>query len=416
MRNVFPLLLLIAISACEGAPARDPMDLDGVSVLAIQPELRLGSVDDPGVGFSRPGAVAVDRDDNLYVFEGLDGEFRVYSPAGELIRRFGGQGDGPGEFNDVSVFGVAGDTVWVVDNWAQRITLLILEGDVLSTGRFAEVRVPLTYGWGYMVPRVRREDGLFLGELGRVAGRRGASGLAEGDFMPVPRVLFAADGSVVDTVGWDPSPRPQFIPPRGWPEPRFEFVEVGMRRYLVPDQVPAPPHRFRIADGLIMVEPPMSDPVDRGEIVVTRVSSAGDTIYQRRLTYTPTAYTSADLDSIAARAAVGVTPQMAPVGGASGQADPAATAAIRAKMQFPRSRAPIQYPWLDQDERVWMLRVDPEGAPARWVLLDIEGVPRGIIKLPPGSTVLWSRGDVFWAKELDDMDVPWIVRYRIVGS
>jgi hypothetical protein len=34
---------------------------------------------------------------------------------------------------------------------------------------------------------------------------------------------------------------------------------------------------------------------------------------------------------------------------------------------------------------------------------------------PPRSprARLWSRGDLFWAVDFDELDVPWLVRYRI---
>jgi hypothetical protein len=43
----------------------------------IEEEMRLGSVDDPEVGFSRIGRVDVDRDGQIYMFEDLDRDPRL---------------------------------------------------------------------------------------------------------------------------------------------------------------------------------------------------------------------------------------------------------------------------------------------------------------------------------------------------
>ena len=87
-------------------------DMDAVPRVELEEEVRIGSVDDPDYGFSRVGSVDVDEEGNLYVYEFADTEIRVYSPDGELLRRFGGEGDGPGEFSGLTVtFGVQGDTV-----------------------------------------------------------------------------------------------------------------------------------------------------------------------------------------------------------------------------------------------------------------------------------------------------------------
>jgi hypothetical protein len=299
---------------------------------------------------------------------------------------------------------------------ARRITLFGRNGTVLSTAPAQEVLVPVPGGFVYVSPWAMGTDGLFSSHLGRRGyNPRDAAptGVEAGDSMPVPRIRFRATGEVVDTVGWDPSPDPRMVPPPGM-ESRFEMIEVGQRRYLVPDAPSVLPHWLSLHDGRIEVDFPLAETGDRGTFTVTRIGLAGDTVYSRRLNYRPVAYTPADLDDVAALAARGVTAQMAPVGGPeAGAPDPAAQAALREAMSYPEFRPPISWTWVDADERVWLRRDESAGDVDHWILLDAEGRPWGELELPSGTRILWSRGDVFWAIELDELDVPWLVEHRI---
>jgi hypothetical protein len=68
------------------------------SRLALIEELRIGSVDDPDTGFSEVDRhVEVTAGDTVWIMERQDLTIRAYGPDGELVRRMGGRGDGPGE-------------------------------------------------------------------------------------------------------------------------------------------------------------------------------------------------------------------------------------------------------------------------------------------------------------------------------
>jgi hypothetical protein len=182
------------------------------------------------------------------------------------------------------------------------------------------------------------------------------------------------------------------------------------------------PDWLPLADGYIVVETPLAATAERGAVRLTRLDVAGDTVYDRELRYTPLRYTDADLDSIAARAARGSAGGMVPVvvGGGGGRPPPAnpdaVARALRGAMSFPDFQLPILRSWLAQDESVWLRRPEGDNPLARWVLLDPEGSPRGQLELPADLRILWSRGDTFWAVDLDEYDVQWVVRYRITDQ
>jgi hypothetical protein len=83
-------------------------------------------------------------------------------------------------------------------------------------------------------------------------------------------------------------------------------------------------------------------------------------------------------------------------------------------MDFPEFRLPIQYPWLAQDESLWLRWTEGgSAATTRWILFDREGTPQGQLELPSNLVIEWARGDAFWAVEPDEYDIPWVVRFRI---
>jgi hypothetical protein len=184
--------------------------------------------------------------------------------------------------------------------------------------------------------------------------------------------------------------------------------------------VPSPPSVLPwwepVFDGYILIEMPLPESAEVGEIRVTRFDFAADTVYSRALQYAPTPFTSADLDEIARRAArgepgggVGYSPN-APVPEDWETVAPA----LRAAMNYPEFKLLMDYPWFGKDGSIWIRRSSTAGeTTGRWILLDSDGLPRGEVQLAATSRPIWSDGDTFWSLEPDEFDVPWLVRYRM---
>jgi hypothetical protein len=169
-------------------------------------------------------------------------------------------------------------------------------------------------------------------------------------------------------------------------------------------------------DGYVLIETPVATAPDDAVFVVTRFAVSGDTVYSQPVHYQPTPYSSADLDTIAARAARGEPGGMvpySPTGGDPPENWEATARALRGAMALPDFQLPIDYPWVAQDQSLWLRRWDGVSPMADWFLLDGEGRPRGKLELPSTLRISWSVGDEFWAAELDEYEVPWLVHYRI---
>ncbi len=383
-----------ALPGCEPSAGRGVTTLEAVPVLSATETLRVGSVEDPDLGFSQVSGVDVDRDGNLFVAEGLEREIRVYAPDGTFLRRIGRKGEGPGEFQFLRLMGVIGDTVWVVDNRLQRTTLFRRDGTILSTGSWTGLSVPEGPGRTLMIgPLVMRSDGLFSSQLAGVAMSLGAT--AAPDSTRIPRVRFEASGAVLDTVGWDVVPVRTTTP-----------VQVGSRRYTVPSEPGDVPLRLPFAGGEWVVQRPRARADTTSRIRITRLDLAGDTVVAREYRYEPRRYPDQLLDSLALQSYSRSAFQGAP------QAD-AVRRAVRDAMDFHEFQPPILEGIVGSDGTLWLRREQMGGSSDRWLIIGSEGRPRGYLEVLRRSRVAWVGEGSLVLVERDALDVPWVVRYQL---
>ena len=87
--------------------------------------LRLGSMGSLGEAapdeFGTVSSAILGPEDRLYVADQMNHEIRVFDLDGNLVTRFGREGQGPGEFLDISSLGWLGDTLTVLDYQNGRI-------------------------------------------------------------------------------------------------------------------------------------------------------------------------------------------------------------------------------------------------------------------------------------------------------
>jgi hypothetical protein len=415
--RLIPLLAVGSFSCAEATGSTDP-DADAAPQLTMVEEMRVGSRDDPDTGFAAIGGVDIDRDGNIYAFESQQVEIRVYDPRGRLLRTIGRRGSGPGEFERSAVFGVAGDTVWAYESGRRMLTLFDRQGTVLATNRTEGVAVQLQSpgSVGYVLPRFMRDDGRMVGYMWMFTGGRtsGEWPVAETDTVAVPRVLFGADGTVLDTIGWDQPRLPRASDP-------LIRVEVGSTRYLPPRPPSEDPVTTVLPDGQVIVEMPPPAAADAAHFTVTRLGLTGDTVYQRRLKYRPKPYDDALLDSLvwrSVRTPGGGIPIIdgIPVPRPVRPDSMAAFEKIRSSIDFPEFQRPVQRVMAYDDGGIWLLRDDAGDGLSHWLVLSPEGRSRGQLALPRRTYVLWNRGETAWAVDRDEVDVPWVVRYRITSQ
>lgn len=414
-QSVALFAVLFALGACGSDEPAGPLTLDALPILTATEEARWGDAADPALGFTFITGVDLDRDGNVYVFEGSVPEIRVHHPTGARIGTVGRGGQGPGEFSGPVPFGVMGDSIWTFESGVNRLTLFDLEGEVLSTGVADRVQVPLPNGIGLILPREPGDDGLFHGAFDWISFTRDPTGVEPTDSIPWPLVRFRADGSVADTLGWVPRPPPKMWRPPSEQVSEPQIIRIGQRPFMVPQaNVRLPDWHMVGPERIEVIAPPPEGP--EASLHLRRIDLEGDTLFESSLVVPAMRYTPTMLDSLAAAAATTGgfgRPLGAPSPDPVDNSDEVA-AQLRAEMDFPEFATPLNYSRLGEDESVWIrLHGDDGAGNAVWVIMEGDGGFRGRLALPPRVVPQWTSGDTVWATVTDDLDIPWLVRYRL---
>lgn len=117
---MLPVLLLLAPVDIAGQEAPSPLTLGSA----------LGSVED---AFQSIVSVAVTSDGRWIVADEGDASVRVYDPSGRLLARFGGVGEGPGEFRHLGAASLTEDTLVVLDREGGKLVSFTLAGKMANT-------------------------------------------------------------------------------------------------------------------------------------------------------------------------------------------------------------------------------------------------------------------------------------------
>jgi hypothetical protein len=165
-------------------------------VAADSPEVVIGVADgEPAYVFGSVTNATRLSDGRLVVLDGTAQELRFFDAAGRHLVTQGREGGGPGEYRRAAIVGrSAGDTLFIADQSAGRLTVIGPDGTLIRTISLTELgaaqRVRSIIG--------RFADGDFLGSTTlSYGGRREASGIRS-DSITLFRV--AADGSRADSI------------------------------------------------------------------------------------------------------------------------------------------------------------------------------------------------------------------------
>lgn len=382
-------LVALAAVSCSGGEVgpEEALHVNELPRLAWTEELRLGSVDDPVEGFSRIGGLELTDDGTLYVLEFQAREVRVFGPEGRHVRTVGRPGEGPGEFTRPRSLGLLGDTLWVRDGRAGRVSWFAPDGSLLheTPGATLPVETDVPGMSLRVVTGEPRADGFVGSTYTRLMG----GGAADRPFS-VPVVRFDRDGTVVDTLRWDtirPGPT----------------VRVGGRPLHPPSLLPRSPVVVTVGDGRLEID--WAVPGSWGVLDILRIGTAGDTLSRRALRYEPVALPASVRDSLLElREGMGRFYDVS---------DAELKAALASGLELPDHRPPIRSARAGRDGGVWIELNGESPDSAEWLVIGEGLAPRGRVSLPVDMTPRLMDGSMVWAVETDALEVPWLVRLRL---
>jgi len=100
--------------------------------IRLERDLILGAGSGPEDIFSEPIAIAVDKDETIYVLDSKDIRIKVFDREGRFLRGFGRKGQGPGEFlRPAGMFLSPKEEIFVDDLVSRRIAVFNREGTFL---------------------------------------------------------------------------------------------------------------------------------------------------------------------------------------------------------------------------------------------------------------------------------------------
>lgn len=118
MKRIGSMALALAACAAACGDARDPAGEAAAGRLVALDSVTLQENDTAYVG--SPLHLTAAGDGSLFVTDGLHNRVLRFSPAGALVRSFGGPGRGPGELADPVATALMGDSLLVVSEWGNR--------------------------------------------------------------------------------------------------------------------------------------------------------------------------------------------------------------------------------------------------------------------------------------------------------
>lgn len=398
-RHAF-LFALLAATGCQSdtGPAPDPFTADPWTLWG--PEIKIGSVDDPEYVFGMVAGLAPGPDGSLYSLHRREGSIRRWSADGTPSGSVGRQGEGPGEFQQPMDLGFFGDSLWVWDWNGYHVSYFNPEGEFL--GRVSpSVDIGGPEG---SPPRPSRpfRDGAFLG-----VEPAWSHEIATGELTETAFAHMDPEGGTLSTIWMHPH------------EPRDGLAllrESGGGTYS--SQAFGDGVAYTVADdGLVVVERRAWTGDGEAFFTLTRIGLAGDTVFTVRVPYTPVPLAAERIDSAVTATTDGLYDFMS--SRQQGLARAALEERIRDATYKPDYVPPVGAVMTDADGNIWVRRFDPvelEGGEAfgEWWIFDEAGAPLARALTPTGLRIMHVAGGVVWGTEQDELDVDYIVRYRIV--
>lgn len=395
------LAALLFLVSCGEAPAGDDTQGgdDAPPVVPAAEELRIGSIDDPDYTLTWMSGLVVGPGGRIFSLHPNEQVLRVFAPDGTLEQVLGGEGEGPGEFRRPYAMGSIGDTLWVLDNGTSRFTRFTWNGDLIDSFRAPMPTVDAESGERRIYP-----DALLPG--GRVYGRALADAtlVATGEITHGTHVIMDLGGTTADTVLHVPLGRNQW-------EIRDPADERGPRMYT---RQPFGDGRLTAlpadGDGLWIVDRSVGRGRSGSSYEVFRITFAGDTVVRRAFDPALPPVSEEEIDS-----AFDVWAEVlgnGPLG--TGVGVPELRSWIERDFYHPAARPGVTHVVAGRDGTLWLQESWAwSDSTTTWRVLDAKGVPRRRVTLPADLRVLVAEEGTVWGSRTDDLDVPYIVRYRV---
>lgn len=388
--------MLLLATACAGVDASS--DLTSRRLLLV-PELRIGSVDDAETALTYFRGLEVGPDGRIFTVHPEENRIRIHDAEGRPAGFIGGPGEGPGEFRNVGMMGWVGDSLWVLDFGNYRFSYFDVDGGLLHSRT-----IPINLG-GAGESSPPRPEGLLPD--GTIFGSPPAWSREVAKGTITERVVLRLDerSMPLDTLFRQP------LRNTTWaiedPNSTRGFGSYGAQPFSDTEMVQFGPS----GSDLVTVERRVPTTADGASFRVSRISLAGDTLFSREISYAPTPIDPVLVDSLVRMRGESMGRIAARMPGAPTPAR--AEELARASLYLPAFHPPVSQLLVGRDGSIWLQREVVNGETADWLVLSPAGGIAGTLSAPRRMRILAAEERRIWGMETDELDVPYIVRYRV---
>lgn len=340
-----------------------------------------------------------DRNDNVYLGQGRDGQVHVLGKKGQFLHSLGRQGSGPGEFALISRLGFLNDTIWVSDPQQRRITFF--DGQSLVRSKVGTTQLE-EFPFRESLPAALVQDGHNVVVPDYLRGTPDSPVRVSN--LPVLRTT--REGKIVDTLTML--------------RLRNTDLLVDLRKHGGPPLVGRQP----FTDDPIWAASPMGDSfvVIERAVVGSRRSQFVEVVefdalnnWRRkvvRIPYSPNRISSAARRAMIARE-VGI------IGARLGNQVSASAlrAAFEKAVYIPEAAPLVERVFIASDRRVWLgMPVDDNARSQEWLVVDVANGKTRRASFPAGIRLLTATRTFVWGAVEDDTGEVSLVCFSIGNS
>ena len=386
--------LLVVFLGCTGV-GEDAVSLTPVEDWTTEPEYEFGDVFQGDALFAGIADVDVSPDGSrIYVVDYAASEVTIWTPDGSLVRRFGQEGEGPGDFLAPGDLTLRDDALTVRDR--RGFTTFSLDGEFV-----ARDMVPPGINWQgslFFIYEALLDDGSFLAtpSMGLVT----ADDLI--DDIPLLRVAQEAGTWAVDTVVLQSQRNTEFVFSVAGGDRRFFLVQPWIR----PDIC-----RGDGATGSAICARTQTMPPGVAEFV--EISATGDTLWTRRIQLPPMPVEDHEIAAHPER----VASMIARSSEGDSIGSPRVKRRLREALIVPEFWPAIRGFRLMPNGEIWFHRLK-DGASHVWYAArrGEEAGPIRRIVLPEPFTPRGVTSTHVWGDRRDEMDVQYVAGLRLVRA
>lgn len=309
---------------------------------------------------------------------------RLYSDQGVLLKKFLRSGSGPGEVGSAYTSGTVADSNWVYDENRGRFTLFDQQGNFLRAwqqqpiGAWQDGSTARKHH-RYLQPIQLLPNNRAIGRLGAAA-----SLTASGEVRDHPIATTNWDGVVTSVINQNPRAARSMVVRTA------TLTSYGQQPFDNAQEFALSP------DGQHIVIVDAYTPGLERFFYLTHISITGDTLFRSKIPYVPDRITPHTIDSTVA---------------AVTRKRPEVAASYRAALYTPAYWPPVTRILVSNDGAAW-LQVHTTDGTKRWLVVSPAGRVTTSVVMPQAIRLFRiDRG--IWGAELDDDDVPSVVRYRL---